>query len=160
MAGSRLQRIVALALVPTAALGAGALIALRLHYQPPRVPEYVVANASDAEQPLAPHGQFDVVLRPAARVDGAIGARAFLLRGDTVRPWDPPFEVTRDGTVTIAGAVDALFDGVPPGPWEVAVAVGRPEVLPTAPRDVVRARRHDAGADASWRLAVVRVRLE
>jgi hypothetical protein len=160
MAGSRLQRIVALALVPAAALGAGALIALRLHYQPPRVPEYIVANGNDEELHLMPHGQFEVVLRPAAAVDGAIGARAFLLRGDTVRPWDPPFQVTRDGTVTIAGAVDILFHGVPPGPWDVAVAVGRPEVLPTAPRDVVRARGRDAGADASWRLEVLRVWLE
>lgn len=166
MAGSPLQRIVAVALVPGAALGAGALIALRLHYQPPRVPDYAVAGPVAAAgpdhdgRPLAPHGQFDIELRPLAPVDGAVGARGFLLRGDVVRPWDPPFQVTRDGTITIAGPVDTLFDGVPPGPWEIAVAVGRPEALPTAPRDVLRERSRDAGADASWRLAILRVVLE
>ena len=46
---------------------------------------------------------------------GAIAARGFLLRGDTVRPWDPPFSVDGDGTVHIAGAVDVLFAGVPAG---------------------------------------------
>jgi hypothetical protein len=158
MAGGRLQRIVAVALVPAAIACAGALIALRLHFQPPRIPDYGVAEG-EGEQAIAPGGRFRVELRPASRVDGAVGARGFLLRGDTVRPWDPPFAVTMDGVVSIDGPVDELFRGVPAGPWDVAVAVGRPEVLPTAPRDVLRERDRHAGADASWRLAVVHVRL-
>ena len=82
---------------------------------------------------------------------GAVAARGFLLRGDEVQAWDPPFTVDRDGTIRLDGPVEALFAGVPPGPWDIAVAVGRPETLPTAPRDVLRAR--DAGAgDAAWRL--------
>ncbi|MCL2448817.1 MAG: hypothetical protein FWD17_07720 [Polyangiaceae bacterium] len=159
MGGRKLQRIVAVGLVPVAVAGAGALIALRLHYQPPRVPEYAVTRGEN-ERALVPGAHFHIELRPAARVDGAIGARAFLLRGDVVRPWDPPFDVTRDGIVTIDGPVDDLFRGIPAGPWEVAVAVGRPEVLPTAPRDVLRERGRDGGVDAAWRLAVARVRLE
>jgi hypothetical protein len=54
--------------------------------------------------------------------------------------------------------VDALFAGVPAGPWEVAIAVGRPETLPTAPRDILRARDGGAaGADAAWRLVRQRI---
>jgi hypothetical protein len=89
-------------------------------------------------------------------VTGAVAVRGFLLRGDEVRPWDPPFEVSRDGSVRVSGPVDALFKGVPAGEWEVALAVGRPEALPTAPRDVLRARDPDAGSQA-WRLLRRRV---
>ncbi len=103
---------------------------------------------------LRPGGRFQVDLRPDAHVEGAIAARAFLLRDGQVRPWDPPFEVTRDGSVRIAGPVDALFAGVPSGPWEIAVAVGRPETLPTAPKTILRARDDAASetGDAAWRL--------
>jgi hypothetical protein len=41
----------------------------------------------------------------------------------------------------------------------VAVSVGRPEVLPTAPRDVLEARARDHGGPTAWRLVVERVRL-
>jgi hypothetical protein len=75
--------------------------------------------------------------------------------------------VDRDGSLRISGSVDALFAGVPAGPWEIAVAVGRPENLPASPRDVLRARdldatraprdaSPDAGA-AAWHLVVQRV---
>jgi hypothetical protein len=153
----------ALVLVPAAAATAGALIWLRLHFQPPTVPGYVLAPSSAEETlpgplPLLPGARFEVEVRPTAPVKGAVGARAFLLRGDEVRPWDPPFSVDADGSVRIAGPVDTLFARVPAGEWEIAVAVGRPEELPTAPMDVLRAR--DAGAGpAGWRLVRERVRL-
>jgi hypothetical protein len=108
-------------------------------------------------------------VRPQGPVYGAVGARAFLLHDDTARPWEAPFSVARDGTVRIEGAVDTLFAGVPPGDWEIAVAVGRPETLPRAPYDVLRARGPaDAGVEAvdaaavgqaAWHLVVERVRL-
>jgi hypothetical protein len=138
------------------------LLVLRLHFQPPTVPEFVVDHAGPAPPlvDLHPGESFVMDLRPLGPVQGAIGARAFLLRGDTVRPWDVPFVVGRDGSVRIAGPVDTLFAGVPAGVWEIAVAVGRPENLPTAPHDVLRARdaAGDAGA-AAWHLVVERVRL-
>jgi len=151
---------IALALLPLAAVVAGALIALRLHFEPPTVPPYTLAGTGD-EVLLAPGDRFVIDLRPTAPVKGAVAARAFLLRGDEVRPWDPPFSVATDGSVHIAGSVDALFAGVPAGPWEVAVAVGRPEVLPTAPKDVLRARdsTSPAPAQAGWHLVRERVRL-
>jgi len=155
----------ALFLAPTAALAAGALLALRMHFQPPTVPPYAIAPGSgDSSETVSEEGTardgegFALDLQPSGPVTGAIAARAFLLRGDDVRPWDPPFEVSRDGTVRIAGAVHTLFAGVPDGPWEVAVAVGRPEVLPTAPRDVLHARDADPDASsAAFRLVRTRI---
>ena len=152
------QNKFALVIVPAAAAVAVVLVALRLHFQPPTVPVFTVPDAGD-ETPLRPGERFEFYARPEAPVTGAIGARGFLLRDDQVRPWDPPFTVERDGAIHIAGPVDKLFAGVPEGPWEVAVAVGRPENLPTAPRDVLRGREQDAGS-LSWRLVRQRVRLE
>jgi hypothetical protein len=149
---------IALVLVPGAAAVAVALVSLRLHFQPPTVPEFARADATQDEVTLDPGGRFELELRPQVPVIGAIAARGFLLRGDTVRAWDPPFSVARDGTVRIAGPVDALFAGVPPGAWEVAVAVGRPETLPTAPNDVLRARGPQPES-VSWRLVRERVLL-
>jgi hypothetical protein len=159
---------IALVLVPGAAAVAVGLVSLRLHFQPPTVPAFAVVDArADAqgaagqgappeEVTLVAGGHFDLELRPEHPVTGAIAARGFLLRGETVRPWDPPFTVAGDGTVRIEGAVDVLFAGVPPGPWEVAIAVGRPENLPTAPNDVLRGREQQPEG-VSWRLVRERV---
>ncbi len=152
------QNRFALAIVPAAAAVAFALVTLRLHFQPPTVPAFAVADAKD-EVDLSKGGRFELDVHPESPVTGAIGARGFLLRDDLVRPWDPPFSVQTDGSIRIAGPVDKLFEGVPEGPWEVAVAVGRPETLPTAPRDVLRGREQDAGS-LSWRLVRQRVRVE
>jgi hypothetical protein len=152
------QNRAVLLLVPAAAAIAAGLIALRLHFQPPTVPAFVVAGG-DGESAALAGARFQIVAQPVAPVQGAIGARAFLIRGDEVRAWDPPVTVDRDGSVRIDGPVDALFAGVPTGTWDVALAVGRPEVLPTAPRDVLRAREDGGTERAAWRLVEKRVRL-
>jgi hypothetical protein len=157
--GSRIQAYGILALVPLTIATATGLIALRLRFQPPTVARYVDADDRGDEVAIVAGGHFEIEVHPAGAVQGAVGARGFLLRGDDVRPWDPPFSVSRDGTVQIAGPVDEIFAGVPPGPWEVAVAVGRPELLPTAPNDVLRARRH-TDRPGGWHLVVERIRLE
>lgn len=157
MAGAKSNKgkLVALLLVPAALVVSLVLLALRLRLEPPTVPTYALVG--DAGAITARHGErFELTMVPAAQSAGAVSARAFLLRGDTVRPWDPPFTVVRDGTVTLSGTVDALFEGVAPGEWEIAIAVGRPETLPTAPRDVILAR--DAGAEGrAWRLVRQRI---
>jgi hypothetical protein len=151
----------ALFLVPAAALVALLLLVLRLHFQPPTVPTYVLERGdgpTEAYSALALGGEFDLTLRPESPVVGAVAARAFLIRGNEVRPWDLPFSVSPDGLVHMSAPVRAAFSGVPPGEWEVAVAVGRPETLPTAPNDILRAR--DAGpGPASWRLLRAKVRV-
>lgn len=149
-------RAAALLLVPAAVALAALLFFLRLRLEPPSVPTYAVVDGGPTL--LAPGGRFEMDLAPTATVTGAVWVRAFLLQGDTVRPWNPPVSVGRDGAVHIAGPVDQLFAGVPPGEWEVALAVGRPETLPTAPADVLRARDVDGGTTA-WRLVRMRVRL-
>jgi hypothetical protein len=152
------QNKIALVLLPGAVAVAVGLVVLRMNFQPPTVPGFAIAGAQDTQQ-VEPGGQFSLDVRPVGPVTGAIAARGFLLRGDDVRPWDPPFSVAADGTVHIAGAVDTLFAGVPPGSWEIAVAVGRPETLPTAPNDVLRARDQAAAGSVSWRLVRQRIRL-
>jgi hypothetical protein len=170
-AGDRPHRnAIALLLAPSAAVAAGALVLFRLHFQPPNVPRYqasvvadVEARAGDAgpadEQTLRGDSELEIELRPQRPVTGAVGARAFLLRGDEVHAWDPPFSVGLDGIVRLSGRVDKLFEGIHGGRWEVAIAVGRPEVLPTAPRDVL-ARRNDDPVLAGWHLVRTPVRIE
>jgi hypothetical protein len=151
------DRKVVLLLVPAAAIVAAGLVAFRLHFEPPTVPSYSLAG-NQGELVLTPGTAFEMLLRPASPVEGAIGARAFLLRGDEVRPWNAPSSVGLDGSVRIGGPVDTIFAGVPGGPWEVVVAVGRPEVLPTAPRDIVRSTNADTRPSA-WRVVRERIRL-
>ena len=147
----------AVALIVTAVVAAAALVALRLHFQPPLVPLYALAaDDAGAEERIVPDASFSVVILPAAPVEGAVGLRGFLLRGEEVRPWDPPFVVDRDGTIHVTGRTDTIFAGVPDGPWEMAFAVGRPEVLPTAPLDVLRTRANDP-AEAGWHLVRKRI---
>jgi hypothetical protein len=148
-------------LVGGALATAAALLLLRLHFQPPTVPRYELTGAAVSGErglELQRGGHFSMVLHPTGPVTGAVGARAFLVHDEVVRPWEVPVVVDRDGSVRLAGNVDAIFAGVPAGPWEVAVAVGRPENLPTAPRDILRARdgADDAGA-AAWHLVRERV---
>jgi hypothetical protein len=152
-------------LVPSAIAVAGVLLLLRLYFQPPTVPRYALADAGPQEQEIdvLPGARFEVELRPVAPVVGAVAARAFLLRGKEVRPWPAwpaHFDVERDGSVRIAGAVDTLFAKVPSGPWEIAIAVGRPETLPVAPAEILRARDADADAGpAPWQLVCERIKL-
>jgi hypothetical protein len=155
---ARSGRKVVVLLLPVAALVAAGLVAIRLHYEPPTIPPYWIAEPAGAGQRamvLTPGASFRTVLRPASAVKGAIAARGFLVRGTEVRPWSASPSVSLDGSVTIDGRVDALFAGVPAGAWDVAVAVGRPEVLPTAPRDVTRPR--DEARPSAWRLLEERV---
>jgi hypothetical protein len=151
----------ALLLLPTAFLVAGTLLLLRLHFQPPTVPPYAMMGvAGTQELDLHRGGTFEMNLSPLGHVEGAVAVRAFFVRDDIVRPWNAPFVVAPDGSVRIAGPVDTPFADLPPGRWEVAVAVGRPETLPTTPREILRAR--DARTDkrpAAWQLVRERVRL-
>jgi hypothetical protein len=156
--GDRSSRLAALVL-PAAVVVAGGLLALRLHFQPPTVPPYTLAN-SGVVTVLHPGGHFELDIHPTAEVTGAVGARAFLVRGNDIRAWDPRFEVSRDGSAHIGGDVDSLFAGVPLGDWEIDVAIGRPETLPTAPRDVLNARNADVDAGmAAWHLVRERILL-
>ena len=166
-------RILAVLVAPAGILVGAVLLVLRLHFQPARVPPYALATDSgqpSSAQPLlrGPGSRFEIEATPTIEVQGAVTARAFLVRspgtsggmdaGDDVRAWRVPMEIGRDGSVHVAGPVDALFAGVPPGEWEVVLAVGRPEMLPNNPRELLERGNADGGA-AAWRVVRERVRL-
>jgi hypothetical protein len=163
------RNAIAYFLVPSAVVMAAGLILLRLHFQPPTVPRYEMtlrtretpsAQIDPAEELILPKGvDLEIEIHPTVPVRGAVGARAFLLRGDELRPWDPPFTAGLDGSIRIAGRVDELFRTVPRGSWDMAVAVGRPEVLPTVPHDVLQRRDQDP-IEAGWHLVHKRIRLD
>ncbi len=79
---------------------------------------------------LGPGSTFTAVLRPEVQVDGAIEARAFLVRDERARAWDVPIELAPGGAARITGTKEALFPGVGAGRWEVLVAIGLPGTLP------------------------------
>jgi hypothetical protein len=153
---TRGQRLLAVIVVPAAALVAALLLYFRMKLEPPTVPPYALGGSDGGEVRLAAGGRFALAAEPLGMVQGAVGARGFLVRGDEVRLWDPPFSVDRDGSVHVEGTVESLFGGVPAGPWEVNVAVGRPETLPTAPRDILKARSAPStegpAGHAAWHL--------
>jgi hypothetical protein len=144
---------IALALVPGAAVVAVCLVSLRMHFQPPTVPSFAIADAMDGAS-LGHGDDFNLVIKPAVPLKGAIAARGFLLQDDKTLPWKPDFAIAADGTVRVSGPVDTLFKDVPPGAWDVAVVVGRPETLPAKPEDVLRARDQ---YELSWRLVRERI---
>jgi hypothetical protein len=151
------SRVAAVLLISAAVAAAAALLLLRLHFQPPTVPDYRIAGDAGGERVLARGDTFVMDLQPNGTVTGAVAARAYLVQGDAVRPWDVTFTVQRDGSVQIEGATDALFAKVPAGVWEIVVAVGRPENLPSDPRDLLRARAATIDAGAAWHVVRERV---
>ncbi len=158
-------RMVALLLVPGAALLAVAMLVLRVHVQPLTLPPYSIAPTSTTD--LRPGGQFSLQLDPRGPLTGAVGARAFLVReakdardpqAPQMHPWEPVFLVDKDGTIDIAGPVDTLFAGVPAGEWELDVVVGRPELLPQSPTDALKGRDTEISGGA-WHLLHERIHL-
>jgi hypothetical protein len=71
-----------------------------------------------------------IVARPAMKPEGAVAARAFLIDGGAARAWSAPVEIGEDGSARIAGDAGAIFPA-PSGDWDVVVAIGRPNALPT-----------------------------
>jgi hypothetical protein len=134
------------------------MLTLRLHFEPPTVPTYELLGDAGDVVVLERGSRFAMEVAPSLEVQGAITSRAFLVRGTEILPWKAPLEIGREGSVHVEGRVDALFAGVPPGEWDVVLAVGRPEMLPNDPREVLRSGPADGGA--AWRLVRQRIRLK
>jgi hypothetical protein len=151
-------RVVALLLLPLAAVIAAVAVFLRLHFQPPMVPPYALTGVNGGtpaadeheEVTLRPGSDFELVARPATPPAGIVGAKGFLLRKGENRLWDAPYTAQPDGTIRIGGPVDTVFRGVPAGAWDVAVAVGRPEMLPSMPGDIERKEAEPSQAPAAF----------
>jgi hypothetical protein len=149
-------------LLPLAAVIAVVAVFLRLHFQPPTVPPYSLAGVAGGghdEVTLHPGSSFELVARPASPPAGIVGAKGFLLRSGDNRLWDAPYTAQPDGTIRIGGPVDSVFRGVPAGAWDVAVAVGRPEMLPSMPADVERREGDTSQGAAAFHVVHQRVML-
>lgn len=88
--------------------------------EPPKTPE------------LGPESRLEITLRPTVPAKGPIEVRAFLLRNGEARPWAPAVKVAEGGAAQVAGAKEVLFAGIEAGAWEMVLAIGRPESLPSA----------------------------
>jgi hypothetical protein len=159
----RKGKLLAALVAPAGALVAVVLLVLRLHLQPLSVPRYTFVADGDvaSARDVRPGARFELEAVPAIEVQGAVTARAFLVPGagkGDVMSWQVPMEIGRDGSVHVAGNVDALFAGVPPGDWVIAIVIGRPETLPADPHQLLAGGAEDAGS-AAWRVVRKRVRL-
>ena len=89
-------------------------------------------NTADKAKHRFSHGErVRLSIRPGTTVSGPVEARIFLRRGDDVRPWPTAVDVSSAGAVRIAASPDTLPPGTE-GEWELVVAIGRPQSLPTA----------------------------
>ncbi|WP_437893093.1 hypothetical protein [Sorangium sp. So ce124] len=100
------------------------------------VSERSASSGADATARLGPGSRLEITLRPATRVDGPVAVRAFLIQGETARPWDVHADLSEQGAARIEGDTETLFPGVPEGEWEIAIAIGRPAALPDSAAEV------------------------
>ncbi|WP_437707441.1 hypothetical protein WMF45_27295 [Sorangium sp. So ce448] len=104
------------------------------------VRERSASSGAGATARLGPGSRLEITLRPATRVDGPVAVRAFLIQGETARPWDVHADLSEQGAARIEGDTDTLFPGVPEGEWEIAIAIGRPAALPDSAARLADAR--------------------
>jgi hypothetical protein len=160
------------AFIAAGSLAAAAAVFGLVHGRIPHaVPSYVESweteerplrsGAPDERTPTDPsriHVQsgdrFELVVRPTARVNGPIVARAFLVHGGTRAAWDADVEIAEGGAVRLRGPTPKLFPAGP-GDYTLVIAIGEPTAIP--PMDaVIDAPTVPEGA---WRRLVARVRV-
>lgn len=122
------------------------------------VSERSASSGADATARLGPGSRLEITLRPATRVDGPVAVRAFLIQGETARPWDVHADLSEQGAARIEGDTETLFPGVPEGEWEIALAIGRPAALPDSAAEV-RAPRPSEKKDKPFRILRFKVLL-
>lgn len=97
-------------------------------------------------------GRFEIVARPATRIDGALEAKAFTWRDGALSPLKASVEVSDEGAVRVVGTRDALQDV-----HEVRIVIGRPEVLVDESAALERASQTAAEHPGGWLLLRVAV---
>ncbi len=148
--------MVALLLVPGAALVAVVMLVARVRVQPLTIPHFVIGAGSTTA--LKPGSEFNLELDPQGPLMGSVMARGFLVRGGEIQDWSPVFAVDKDGTLHVQGPVDTLFAGVPVGDWELDVVVGRPEMIPRSAEEALKGHDADVSGGA-WHLLHEQVHL-
>ncbi|WP_438037595.1 hypothetical protein [Sorangium sp. So ce128] len=116
------------------------------------VRERSASSGADATARLGPGSRLEITLRPATRVDGPVAVRAFLIQGETARPWDVHADLSEQGAARIEGDTETLFPGVPEGEWEIAIAIGRPAALPDSAAGLAHARPSEEEKDNKFRI--------
>jgi hypothetical protein len=133
------------AIVGAVALAASVALVVHVRSQPTALPRYDLAfvggerdwrGEAPAVDPGSEHrfsrGELvRLLVRPRTAVREPVAARVFLRRGDNVRPWPAPVEISSAGAVRVAGSPETLPPGTE-GDWEVVVAIGRQEAMPGA----------------------------
>jgi hypothetical protein len=149
------------------ALAAAVLLFVRARDGSQTLPPYEVSfvggeqplrgpSATDPGEHKFSRGQrFRILLRPRTALQDRVGAKLFLRRADDVRVWDAPVDVSNEGAIRVVTSLDTL----PPasdGAWELVVAVGRPDALPSTGAELDEA--HAARGD--YQLVTTHVRFE
>lgn len=107
---------------------------------------------------LHPSSTLEMVIRPAAKVDGAVAVRAVVVRNGRAAAWNPAVEIGDGGAVRIRERVDTVVPEKS-GVWELVVAVGRPSALPSSADLAHRAVNPDS-SDAPKATRIVRAKIE
>ncbi|WP_437979708.1 hypothetical protein [Sorangium sp. So ce117] len=123
------------------------------------VRERSASSGAGATARLGPGSRLEITLRPTTRVDGPVAVRAFLIQGETARPWDVHADLSEQGAARIEGDTETLFPGVPEGEWEIAIAIGRPAALPDSAAGLADARPSEEEKDNKFRILRLNVLL-
>lgn len=107
---------------------------------------------------LHPSSTLEMVIRPAAKVDGAVGVRAVVVRNGRAAAWNPAVEIGDGGAVRIRERVDTVVPEKS-GVWELFVAIGRPSALPSSADLAHRAVNPDS-SDPPKAIRIVRAKIE
>jgi hypothetical protein len=89
-----------------------------------------VPGDASADVTLSRGAFFQAVARPTAPSKGAVAARALIVRDGHARPWPVALDVSSEGAVKIAGPAASLFPETA-GAYEIVIAVGRPDAVPS-----------------------------
>ena len=100
-----------------------------------------------------PGGQVTITARPSEPVHGMFEVVAVISvpyrAGGSYYPRTA--EIARDGTITLSGTTDWVFDGVAPGAYQLGITIQRPGSLADEPGGTVELKQ-----DVAWRSAEAR----
>ncbi|HEY8206536.1 MAG TPA: hypothetical protein VIG99_03575 [Myxococcaceae bacterium] len=107
---------------------------------------------------VGPGSVLTLTARPQRPVQGPVVVESFLVRGDTPRPWQVPWQISAEGAVRLSGPAQELLPQEPgPIPWTAVIVIKRPGRF-TSVEDALRFTRGAAPADPD--MQVIQVRFE
>ncbi len=151
-----------------AAMAAAVILFLRPGRLPP-LPVYEATFSGDlsmrGSEPAAspprvgPGSALTLTARPQRPVQGPVEVDSFLVRGDTPRPWQVPWQISPEGALRLSGPAQELLPREPgPVPWTAVIVVRRPGHPKVDAEDALRFIKGAAPADPD--VQVIQVRFE